>query len=120
MKVGLKIHSKRQLSNRRYQNKVLDALKKHPKEYQGFSEYYQKKVSEKPGKIIWELFKKELLHVKDTKSNDLYTENKKNQDALQIAAKVYGKLLEDDHEFMKKPLEQIVEEFQKERDSARR
>jgi hypothetical protein len=44
----------------------------------------------------------------------------KEQNALQIATRVFERILEEDNEFMKKPLEQIVEEIQKERDSARR
>ena len=121
MKVGLKIRSKKQLSNRRIQNKVFEALKKNPTKYQSFLEYYRRLVSEKPKKEIEELFKKELQCLRDANYTgiDLYSENRKKENDLQIAARVYGELLENDQVFLKKTLEQIKKEFLNEKDLAR-
>lgn len=119
MRVGLRVHSKKQLLNQRYQNKVIAELRKNPNEYQSFCRYIIRLVAEKPEKKIQESFKKELQQLRDNSDLiDLYSERKNAETALRIAARVYGKLLEDDKEFLAKPLEQIKSEYLNENGSA--
>jgi hypothetical protein len=108
IRIGLKVLSKKQLSDRRFQNQVIDAMKKNPKEYQSFCEYFRRRVSEEPEKRVEELFKKEL-HLERTNSGmiDLYSEGRETQIAFQVASQVYSKLREGDKEFAKKTIEQV-------------
>ena len=118
---GMKVPTQKQLSNRHLRTGVFECLKKkNPVEYENFWNVFSHFVCKKHEKMIEEQVRKEPSHMRsgNSKDLDLYSERMKEQSALQIATRVFERILEEDKEFLKKPLEQIVEDFQKERDSA--
>lgn len=122
----IELPTQKQLSNQRFLNGVLKKLSKKGVRYQDIWPCVYLSVSKKNEEIIKKMSeeqaKKEPLDMrrKNSKDLDLYSKRMKEQNALQIATRVFERILEEDKEFLKKPLEQIVEDFQKERDPARR
>jgi hypothetical protein len=108
--------SAKQLSNRRFRNKILEQIEKDPVEYPRFLHLCRQRIFGKHQKMMEELVRKEQVIDANSTLGTLYAEEMREKEALQIATHVYEKLVQGDPNFLNQPLEQIRKEFLEEKE----